>query len=62
MCPDIRGRPALATRLLVGLHYLKDLYNGSDEVVVARWVETPYWPYVWGADSFVHAFPGEPAR
>ena len=29
------GRPALATRLLVGLHYLTYLYNVSDEVVVA---------------------------
>lgn len=35
------GRPALPTRLLVGLHYLKYLYNVSDEVVVASWVENP---------------------
>ena len=35
------GRPALATRLVVGLHYLKYLYNVSDEVVVASWVENP---------------------
>jgi IS5 family transposase len=35
------GRPALATRLMVGLHYLKYLYNVSDEVVVASWVENP---------------------
>ena len=35
------GRPALATRLLVGLHYLQYLYNVSDEVVVASWVENP---------------------
>ena len=35
------GRPALATRLVVGLHYLKYLYNVSDEVVGASWVENP---------------------
>jgi len=42
------GRPALATRLLVGLHYLKYLYNVSDEVVVASGVENPYWQYFVG--------------
>jgi IS5 family transposase len=35
------GRPALATRLLVGLHYLKYLYKVNDEVVVASGVENP---------------------
>ena len=29
------GRPALPTRLLVGQHYLKYLYNVSDAVVIA---------------------------
>jgi hypothetical protein len=38
---DDLGCPALAIRLLVGLHYLKYLYNVSDEVVVASWVENP---------------------
>ncbi|UIE38359.1 hypothetical protein [Leptodesmis sichuanensis] len=33
------GRPALPTRLLVGLHYLKALYGESDESVVSKWVE-----------------------
>lgn len=32
---DRLGRPALAIRLLVGLHYLKHLYNVSDEVNMA---------------------------
>jgi IS5 family transposase len=54
------GRPALATRLLVGLHYLKYLYNVSDEVVVASWVENPYWQYFCGAEYFVHEFPCDP--
>ena len=54
------GRPALATRLLVGLHYLKYLYNVSDEVVVASWVENPYWQYFCGAEYFTHEFPCNP--
>jgi IS5 family transposase len=54
------GRPALATRLVVGLHYLKYLYNVSDEVAVASWVENPYWQYFCGAEYFVHDFPCDP--
>jgi IS5 family transposase len=54
------GRPALATRLVVGLHYLKYLYNVSDEVVVASWVENPYWQYFCGAEYFEHEFPCDP--
>jgi transposase, IS5 family len=54
------GRPALATRLVVGLHYLKYLYNVSDEVVVASWVENPYWQYFCGAEYFAHEFPCDP--
>jgi IS5 family transposase len=57
---DGMGRPALATRLLVGLHYLKYLYNVSDEVVVASWVENPYWQYFCGEEYFVHEFPCDP--
>lgn len=56
------GRPALATRLVVGLHYLKYLYNVSDEVVVASWVENPYWQYFCGAEYFEHEFPCDPTR
>jgi transposase, IS5 family len=54
------GRPALATRLVVGLHYLKYLYNVSDEVVVASWVENPYWQYFCGGEYFAHEFPCDP--
>src|ERR1700716_2687255 len=54
------GRPALATRLVVGLHYLKYLYNVSDEVVVASWVENPYWQYFCGTEYFAHEFPCDP--
>lgn len=39
--PD-QGAPALPTRLVAGLHYLKHAFACSDEVVVERWVENPY--------------------
>ena len=38
-----RGAPAIPTRLIAGLHYVKHLYQLSDEQVVRRWVENPYW-------------------
>lgn len=55
------GRPALPTRLLVGLHYLKALYDESDESVVAKWVENPYWQYFCGEETFQHELPCHPS-
>lgn len=57
---DEPGRPPLPTRLLVGLHYLKALYDESDESVVAKWVENPYWQYFCGEQYFRHALPCHP--
>ena len=54
------GRPALPTRLMVGLHYLKGLYDESDESVVAKWVENPYWQYFCGEQVFQHKLPCHP--
>jgi transposase, IS5 family len=54
------GRPGNATRLMVGLHYLKHTYNESDESVVARWVENPYWQYFCGYTHMQHVFPIHP--
>ena len=34
--PDDNGRPALRTRLMIGLQYLKYLYDESDENVAKR--------------------------
>lgn len=57
---DEVGRPGLPIRLLVGLHYLKHLYDLSDEVVVASWVENPYWQYFCGEQVFQHRLPCDP--
>lgn len=54
------GRPALPTRLMVGLHYLKALYDESDETVVAKWVENPYWQHFCGEQVFQHELPCHP--
>ncbi len=56
-----KGRPAIATRLMVGLHYLKHTYDLSDEEVVARWVENPYWQFFCGSKWFEHELPIDPS-
>ena len=48
------GRKAKPTRLMVGLHYLKHIHDLSDEEVVERWVENPYWQHFCGFAFFQH--------
>lgn len=55
------GAPAKATRLMVGLQYLKYTFNESDESVVARWVENPYWQYFCGFTHLQHECPIHPS-
>lgn len=55
-----QGRPAKPIRLLVGLHYLKHAFDESDESVVERWLENPYWQYFCGEEYFQHEFPLDP--
>lgn len=55
------GRPAKPTRLMVGLHYLKHMYDLSDEEAVERWVENPYWQYLCGFEFFQHRLPIDPS-
>lgn len=57
--PD-NGAPAKATRLMVGLHYLKHAFDESDESVVARWVENPYWQFLCGETHLQHECPIHP--
>ncbi|QEG34750.1 IS5 family transposase [Bythopirellula goksoeyrii] len=51
---DELGRPGVNTRLMVGLMYLKHAFNESDESVVARWVENPYWQFFCGFEYMQH--------
>ena len=59
-CPD-QGRPAISTRVMVSLHYLKYTHNLSDESVVHGWVENPYWQYLGGMKFFEHKLPLDPS-
>jgi IS5 family transposase len=54
------GRPGLPTRLMVGLHYLKYLFDESDEMVVEKFVENPYWQFFCGCVYFEHELPCHP--
>jgi IS5 family transposase len=56
------GRPAVPTRLMAGLQLLKHTFNLSDEQVVARWVENPYWQYFCGEEFFRHKLPIHPTQ
>lgn len=55
-----KGRPGKPIRLLVALHYLKHLYDESDESVGERFLENPYWQYFAGFDYFQHTLPLDP--
>ncbi|MFC1725512.1 IS5 family transposase [candidate division KSB1 bacterium] len=55
-----KGRPGKPIRLMVGLHYLKHTYDESDESVVDRFIENPYWQYFCGFKHFQHKFPLDP--
>lgn len=58
-CPDF-GAPALPTRLIVGLLYLKHTFNESDESLLERWVENPYWQAFCGFATMQHELPIHP--
>lgn len=55
------GRPALPTRLMAALLYLKHMYALSDAEVVERWVENPYWQHFSGERYFRHDLPCDPS-
>lgn len=58
---DDLGAPGKAIRLMVGLQYLKYAFNESDESVVDRWVENPYWQYFCGYTHMQHEAPIDPS-
>lgn len=58
---DHNGSPGKPIRLMVGLEYLKQIHDLSDDQVVASWVENPYWQYLCGEDYFQHQLPIDPS-
>ncbi len=59
--PSTTGRPATSPRLVAGLMYLQHAFKLSDEAVVARWVENPYYQHFTGETFFQHRFPIDPS-
>ncbi len=59
--PSGKGRPATPPRLVAGLLYLQHAYRLSDEAVVARWVENPYYQHFTGETFFQHRPPIDPS-
>ena len=55
------GAPGKAIRLMVGLQYLKYAFDESDESVVERWIENPYWQYFCGFTHMQHEAPIDPS-
>jgi IS5 family transposase len=59
--PSHTGRPATLSRLVAGLLYLQHAFRLSDEAVVARWSENPYWQHFCGETFFQHRLPLDPS-
>ncbi len=55
------GRPAKPVRLMVSLLLLKQMYAESDESVVERWKENPYWQQFSGMSQFQWELPCDPS-
>lgn len=60
-CID-NGRPSIPIRKIVGVVFLKRMFNESDESVVDRWKENPYWQYFCGEVNFQHNWPFDPTE
>jgi IS5 family transposase len=56
------GRPSVPIRKMVGLLLLKHIYNLSDEAVLYRWIENPYWQYFSGEKIFQKDKPFDPTE
>jgi transposase, IS5 family len=55
------GRPGVPIRLMVGLCYLQHTFHLSDQEVVERWVENPYWQVFCGFDYLQLKLPIDPS-
>jgi len=60
-CVD-NGRPSIPIRKVVGVVLLKRMFNESDESVVDRWKENPYWQHFCGEVNFQHHWPFDPTE
>ncbi len=56
------GRPSIPIRKIVGLVLLRQIYNLSDEALIDRWIENPYWQYFCGEHNFQKIKPMDPTE
>ena len=56
------GKPGKPIRLMVGLSILKHLEDVSDEVLVNRWVQNPYYQAFCGEVEFQWTLPCDPSE
>lgn len=56
------GRPGIPVRLMAGLVLLQHTFGFSDEEVVKRWPENPYWQFFCGEEYFQHQLPIHPSQ
>jgi len=56
-----KGRPGKPIRLMVGLHYLKQAFDESDESVLYCFLQSPYWQYFCGYEHFQKELPIDPS-
>ena len=57
---EYQGAPAKPVRLMAGLQYLKHIHNLSDEILLQRRVENPYWQFFCGRRFFERELPIHP--
>jgi IS5 family transposase len=60
-CID-NGRTSIPIRKIVSLILLRRIFDLSDEQVVSRWKENPYWQYFSGETFFQHQEPIDPTE
>jgi len=51
------GRPGIPIRTIAGVIILKRMFDESDESVLERWIENPYWQYFCGEVNFQYDLP-----
>ena len=54
------GTPAKPVRLVIGIMLLQQMHKVSDESIVYKWVENPYWQLFCGYDYLQWKFPIHP--
>jgi IS5 family transposase len=52
-----KGRPGVPIRTMAGLAMLQHTFGLSDDAVVEKWPENPYWQLFCGEEFFQHEFP-----